>query len=460
MKKLLVSVLLSLFISIQSYPQNLNSRPMQLKRTDNPFGLPEQLIKNGLNKSNASLDIQGTIYKPAVVINDSIYKITYSYDTRGSLVKTLYERLYEGKWDTTSKASSIYDANGNLLSFVLEYGRNGVVTNSYKSNYYYGPDGKLLNIIASSYLNGSLMQSGRTSYTYDASGNIASALYEVGSFNGWASSGRSTYTYDSKGNILTALNENWQANSWINGSRTTNTYDTDNNLLTSLSEIWMDSAWQNLSRAAYTYLSPRHMLSALYEEWENDAWKNSSRAKGTYDGNGNMTSELEEEWTNNAWVNYSKANYTYDTHNNAIKGESFQWSSDGKWIPYKGGLAMSYNNGIDVLDISGSVAEVQYQAITGIESTPVAINDYSLAQNYPNPFNPSTTINYFLKKAGNVKLTVFDALGKIVSVVVDEYKPAGNYSVKFDASSLPSGMYIYRLEAGEYTASRKFILMK
>jgi hypothetical protein len=86
--------------------------------------------------------------------------------------------------------------------------------------------------------------------------------------------------------------------------------------------------------------------------------------------------------------------------------------------------------------------------------------DYVLSQNYPNPFNPSTTINFSLRKEGNVRLTVFDALGKRVAVVVNEFKPAGNYSVRFDGTSLPGGMYIYRLEAGEFNYAKKFILMK
>ncbi|MGE5680860.1 MAG: YCF48-related protein [Bacillota bacterium] len=97
---------------------------------------------------------------------------------------------------------------------------------------------------------------------------------------------------------------------------------------------------------------------------------------------------------------------------------------------------------------------------TGIEANNNIPNEFLLCQNYPNPFNPSTTIDYSIKAAGNVKLSVFDALGKRVAVVVDEYKSAGSYSVKFDGRSLPSGVYLYRLESGDYNASKKFILMK
>jgi hypothetical protein len=85
---------------------------------------------------------------------------------------------------------------------------------------------------------------------------------------------------------------------------------------------------------------------------------------------------------------------------------------------------------------------------------------FTLSQNYPNPFNPSTTINYSLPKAGNVKLTIYNVIGSRVSTIVDEYKPAGNYSVQFNGSNLASGIYLYRLEAGNYSEAKKLILMK
>jgi photosystem II stability/assembly factor-like uncharacterized protein len=89
---------------------------------------------------------------------------------------------------------------------------------------------------------------------------------------------------------------------------------------------------------------------------------------------------------------------------------------------------------------------------------------FSLFQNYPNPFNPSTTINYSLPHSGIVKLTVYNAIGSKVATLVNEYKPAGNYSVHFNASSaaggLASGIYFYRLESGTYTAAKKLILIK
>jgi hypothetical protein len=85
---------------------------------------------------------------------------------------------------------------------------------------------------------------------------------------------------------------------------------------------------------------------------------------------------------------------------------------------------------------------------------------YELSQNYPNPFNPSTNINFTLAKASDVKLAVYNLLGQKVATIVDSRMSAGQQSVVFDASRLPSGVYFYRLDAGSFTAVRKMLLMK
>lgn len=86
---------------------------------------------------------------------------------------------------------------------------------------------------------------------------------------------------------------------------------------------------------------------------------------------------------------------------------------------------------------------------------------YNLSQNYPNPFNPSTNIRYDIPKAADVKLEVFNTIGAKVAVVVNERKPAGSYTVRFDASHLASGMYFYRFIAdGKVIATQKMLLIK
>ena len=84
----------------------------------------------------------------------------------------------------------------------------------------------------------------------------------------------------------------------------------------------------------------------------------------------------------------------------------------------------------------------------------------SLEQNFPNPFNPRTTISFRLAKETDVTLDVFDASGKLVATLVDGPKSAGRHSVEFDASSLTSGVYFYRLIAGGVIERNKMVLLK
>jgi len=101
-----------------------------------------------------------------------------------------------------------------------------------------------------------------------------------------------------------------------------------------------------------------------------------------------------------------------------------------------------------------------------ITSTITSINDreipkeYQLRQNYPNPFNPTTVISYGLPKNTFVTLGIYDELGREVKLLVNEWENAGDHSVNFDASSLPSGAYFYHFKAGSYTATKKLLLLK
>jgi len=85
---------------------------------------------------------------------------------------------------------------------------------------------------------------------------------------------------------------------------------------------------------------------------------------------------------------------------------------------------------------------------------------FALEQNYPNPFNPNTTILYELPKVSQVTLSVYDLLGREVAVLVNEMKLPGNYEVRFDASGLVSGVYLYRLNAGSFVQTRKMVVVK
>lgn len=158
-------------------------------------------------------------------------------------------------------------------------------------------------------------------------------------------------------------------------------------------------------------------------------------------------------------------------------------NSDGEVVdtlsgPYKNCYALAAdlnNDGHDELLVTQFVPEVQfapdtamvprawvfeYGGVTGIKENPKVVSNYKLEQNYPNPFNPSTTINFQIPSASKVSLKVYDVLGREVETLVNENKQAGKYSINFNADKLASGVYLYKLQAGNYIDSKKMILIK
>ncbi len=97
---------------------------------------------------------------------------------------------------------------------------------------------------------------------------------------------------------------------------------------------------------------------------------------------------------------------------------------------------------------------------TNIADDKILPYEFSLDQNYPNPFNPSTRITYSLNNEVQVNLSVYDMLGRKVAELVNEKQSAGSYNIQFDASSVASGTYFYKLTAGEFISVKKMVLLK
>jgi photosystem II stability/assembly factor-like uncharacterized protein len=112
------------------------------------------------------------------------------------------------------------------------------------------------------------------------------------------------------------------------------------------------------------------------------------------------------------------------------------------------------NEGKILVTENGGVTSV------GDEENQTNPNDFLLYQNYPNPFNPKTNIQYAISNRQFVTIEVYDILGNEIAILIDEEKPAGEYEIEFNASSLPSGVYFYQLKAGSYIGTKKMILLK
>ncbi|NOS85870.1 MAG: T9SS type A sorting domain-containing protein [Ignavibacteria bacterium] len=130
-------------------------------------------------------------------------------------------------------------------------------------------------------------------------------------------------------------------------------------------------------------------------------------------------------------------------------------SANGFWV-----LSITDNATGDTGLLKNWCLVIKFGFIDGINETVEIPNTYRLYQNYPNPFNPVTKIKYGLPKNGYVKLTVYDELGKEVSVLVDGYRQANMYEAVFDATNLPSGVYYYKLETNEFAETKKMVIIK
>jgi len=150
-------------------------------------------------------------------------------------------------------------------------------------------------------------------------------------------------------------------------------------------------------------------------------------------------------------------------------------NSDKKSVPFFSAIGMPFQMGGDtgLVELSVEVFDLKLwddgkvifhdpfnPILTDVPRETTTTMDFTLEQNYPNPFNPSTSIAYHIARNSNVTLKVYDVLGREVATLVNGEKSPGTYEVKFDGSNLTSGMYLYRLQAGNTVISKKMLLMK
>jgi hypothetical protein len=98
--------------------------------------------------------------------------------------------------------------------------------------------------------------------------------------------------------------------------------------------------------------------------------------------------------------------------------------------------------------------------VTDVEPDALRPTQYALSQNYPNPFNPTTKIQFTIVDRQLTIVKVYDVLGRDVKTLVNEVKPPGSYTVQFDGSGLSSGLYFYRLQAGDFVQTKKMLVVK
>jgi photosystem II stability/assembly factor-like uncharacterized protein len=167
---------------------------------------------------------------------------------------------------------------------------------------------------------------------------------------------------------------------------------------------------------------------------------------------GRVTSFVQAQ---NGWVLNNRSRVQYSADNGAT------------WYDYNFGIEAGVKCLVSAPDgyvYAGTNLGGVYRTNSPLTSAPMAYGDnlsrYRLNQNYPNPFNPVTNISFSLPFKSSVLLKVFDVLGRELSAIVQEELPAGTYTREWDATTLPSGVYFYRLQAGNYIETKKLILLR
>ena len=424
------------------YPQE-NYKEIFSGYNPNPIILQDHLQLKELNLISHLNDFvnpqKANVQDNQTIIDSIIYfgadrsksKRTYTYDEKGRITSYLILYLYNSEWENGWQITHSYDSLGNLLN-ILNENWNGI---NWENSIY-------------------------QTFSYDSIGNNTLHLLFLWGNNNWQNILRISKTYDSVGNMITSTTEKWIDSTWINSLKITLNYYPNGMRDFNIVELWNGSNWEYFILLTFKYTNDWELLSLLYKIWDGDIWNNNSRTTFTYSLDEPQLIGLNEIWDNSQWIVHSRYSYSYNANGYFAHGIYELWEN-GNWVPFDGGIITIENPDGFIEHLWTYEAFVYYGKPTSADvEGNFLLKDFELSQNYPNPFNPSTTIKFQIPRNGFVTLKVYDVLGNEVATLVSEEKPAGSYKVEFDGSNLASGIYIYRLTSGNYTASKKLILLK
>ena len=338
----------------------------------------------------------------------------YNYDSTGNNTRERQD-FYNPIYNTASNIIiRNYNTNNKVSEEISLVGYNEEFNENWKKEYYYTNDDIYLDSMIT---------------------------YFWG--NGWAQYWLDEYFYDNIGNNIGIDVSIWSGTEWTYSNRYTYIYDSNNNMIDKKTYGFNNDSFTFINGESYIYDDSNHLKTIQY-----------------YSDSGYVSSKIEISYTdsskeeiiyysggNNSWIPYSRDFYSYNVYSKLIEKQMFTYS-DNVWLLEQ-------------------IIEYRYTPLgelTVIKNSSRGSISYILNQNYPNPFNPSTNIQYSIGSRQFVSLKVYDLLGREIATLVNEEKPAGSYEVEFSAtgegSSLTSGIYFYKLQAGDYTEVKKMIFMK
>ena len=250
----------------------------------------------------------------------------------------------------------------------------------------------------------------------------------------------------------------WQGDDYVEGR---SQYFFDNESQISMDETgnvycaWLDRRHNDVQVSQFSkYSDPDDNGGTIYNDYKTDVYASHSVNGG-------------QDWSDPINLTNTPSGDEYEL-NMALHSRNQNSATEGDYGRIWVGFVMADTAGHDpahdaMIEMSNDVWVAEGQGFNppaAIDTKPVVANNYSLKQNYPNPFNPVTTIKYQMPVRGHVTLTVYNALGQKVRQLVDATQTAGEHVVTFNASNLASGIYYYKIAAGDFVQVRKMALLK
>jgi len=398
------------------------------------------------NYSNHSLSINDYL------VLDYEQKLSSDFIRMDSLISTSIQ-------GTSSKFLFQYTENNKISEWLILHNLGSGWENSSKDNFFYDNQNNLITEINLGWYINDWDSLSRIIYSYE-NGILSQSVFQRYNNNSWENLDRYNYLYNQNQNLLTTLIEGWINNKWQYNLLITNYYSSQNRRDSILFQRWLNSDWQNDKKTFFYYSANQIDLdSIVVKSWNGLSWINFLKQEISNDLNHNQIGQLEKIWDFDGWVNSIRRFFTYNEYNFIESAYCEIWYNN-QWLTGDGDILFQYPNGFTVAIITNNIFAYYSNIVSVDENENTRITHYSLYQNYPNPFNPSTIIEYKIPESNFVEIKIFDVLGKEIITLVNEYKSEGIYKVQFNPDNLPSGIYLYRIKAGNFSETKKMILMR
>lgn len=332
-------------------------------------------------------------------------------------------------WDQESTPSV---AGGSGLESVLMFGPNDVYSAGYKT---IGAPGPLAGTLVTHW-NGSSWNIETTPNQSNNRSNFLSDIKGLSSDDVWAVGYSRNLGENYQGLVMHKTGTTWSLVSVPQPGAENFLYDVD---VIASDNIWASGAYNNGGNYTPYYL-----------HYNGTSWSFVASPGG------------------GAGIVHSSPNDIWSTGSEFVHYDGNSWNIMPAVIPAEGNMGSI--SGISTTDIwaAGNYTDgtatktliMHYGTTVGIDPVTSIPEKFSLSQNYPNPFNPSTIINYNIPQSGNVKLSIYDGFGRLVTTLVNETQSAGTYNITWNASTFSSGVYYYKLEAGSLFEIKKMLLVK